>query len=106
MEGVAEKREQAPRVSFTFSLQLEEVRIGWGGLVLRSSSKEASVFRIVSRIETVLDEVVGFLINLFIYLFLAALGLRCCAWAFSTCGERGLLFVAVRSFSLRWLLFF
>ena len=30
-----------------------------------------------------------------IYLFLAALGLRCCAWAFSSCGEQGLLFVAV-----------
>ena len=34
------------------------------------------------------------LIYLF-YLFLAALGLRCCTWAFSSCGERGLLFVAV-----------
>ena len=34
--------------------------------------------------------------NLFIYLFLAALGLCCCARAFSSCGERGLLFVAVR----------
>ena len=34
--------------------------------------------------------------NKFIYLFLAALGLRCCARAFSTCGERGLLLVAVR----------
>ena len=33
---------------------------------------------------------------LFIYLFLAALGLRCCAQVFSSCGERGLLFVAVR----------
>ena len=33
------------------------------------------------------------------YLFLAALGLRCCAQAFSSCGERGLLFVVVR-----WLL--
>ena len=33
--------------------------------------------------------------NLFI-LFLAALGLRCCARAFSSCGERGLLFVVVR----------
>ena len=32
---------------------------------------------------------------LFIYLFMAALGLRCCAWAFSSCGEKGLLFVAV-----------
>ena len=27
--------------------------------------------------------------------FLAALGLRCCAWAFSSCGEQGLLFVVV-----------
>ena len=32
----------------------------------------------------------------FIYLFLAALGLHCCAWAFSSCSERGLLFIAVR----------
>ena len=31
----------------------------------------------------------------FVYLFLAALGLRCCVQAFSSCGERGLLFVAV-----------
>ena len=31
----------------------------------------------------------------FFFFFLAALGLRCCAWAFSNCGERGLLFVAV-----------
>ena len=34
----------------------------------------------------------------FIYLFLAALGLRCCARAFSSCGEQGLLFVEVRGF--------
>ena len=32
----------------------------------------------------------------FIYLFIAALGLCCCTWAFSSCGEQGLLFVAVR----------
>ena len=32
----------------------------------------------------------------FIYLFLAVLGLHCCARALSSCGERGLLFVAVR----------
>ena len=38
-----------------------------------------------------------FLINLFIYL-LAALGLRCCERAFCSCGERGLLFVAVCGF--------
>ena len=31
----------------------------------------------------------------FIYLFLAALGLCCCAQAFSSCGEQELLFIAV-----------
>ena len=36
-----------------------------------------------------------FFINLFIYLFLAAWGLCCCAQAFSSCSEQGLLFVAV-----------
>ena len=39
-----------------------------------------------------------FLINLFYFIFkkfLAALGLRCCVRAFSSCGEWGLLFVAV-----------
>ena len=35
-----------------------------------------------------------FFFNLF--LFLAALGLHCCVRAFSSCGERGLLFVGVR----------
>ena len=41
-----------------------------------------------------MDTVPSFLPS--IYLFLAALGLRCCARAFSSCSERGLLFVAVR----------
>ena len=36
-----------------------------------------------------------FFINLFIYLFLAVLGLRFCARAFSSCGERGPLLIAV-----------
>ena len=37
-----------------------------------------------------------FKINLFIYiLFLAALGLRCCTRALSSCGEQGLLFIVV-----------
>ena len=31
----------------------------------------------------------------FIYLFLAVLGLHCCAQAFSSCGKQGLLFVAL-----------
>ena len=36
-------------------------------------------------------------IKIFIYLFiLAALGLRCCTQAFSSCSEQGLLFVVVR----------
>ena len=30
------------------------------------------------------------------FFFLAALGLRCCTWVFSSCGEQGLLFTAVR----------
>ena len=37
-----------------------------------------------------------FKINFLIYLFLAALGLHCCTQAFSSHGEQGLLFVAVR----------
>ena len=32
----------------------------------------------------------------FFNLFLTVLGLRCCAQAFSSCGERELLFIAVR----------
>ena len=35
-------------------------------------------------------------IRLFIYLFLASLGLHCCTWALSSCGEQGPLFIAVR----------
>ena len=35
-------------------------------------------------------------VYLFIYLFMAVLGLRFCARAFSSCGERGPLFIAVR----------
>ena len=43
-------------------------------------------------------------IYLFIYLFMAALGLYCCVWAFSSSSKRGLLFVACIGFSLRWFL--
>ena len=32
----------------------------------------------------------------FFFFFLAALGLRCCAWAFPSCSEQGLLIVAAR----------
>ena len=37
-----------------------------------------------------------FFLNKFIYLFLAVLGLRFCARAFSSCGKWGPLFIAVR----------
>ena len=35
-------------------------------------------------------------IYLLIYLFMAVLGLHCCVRGFSSCGERGLLFLVVR----------
>ena len=36
-----------------------------------------------------------FLFLIYFYLFLAVMGLLCCVWAFFSCGEWGLLFVAV-----------
>ena len=33
---------------------------------------------------------------IYLYLFLAVLSLHCCTQAFSSCSERGLLFIAVR----------
>ena len=39
---------------------------------------------------------INFFKNYFIYLLLAALDLRCCARAFSSCGEWGPLFLVVR----------
>ena len=38
-------------------------------------------------------QMISFFLSFFF--FLAALGLCCCAWAFSSCGEPGLLFLAV-----------
>ena len=38
---------------------------------------------------------INLLIYLFIYLFMAALDLRCCERAFSSCSEQWLLFIAV-----------
>ena len=38
---------------------------------------------------------VFFCFSFFFFSFLAALGLRCCVRDFSSCGERGLLFVVV-----------
>ena len=36
----------------------------------------------------------------FFFFFGSVLGLCCCAWAFSSCGKQGLLFVAVRGLLL------
>ena len=47
-------------------------------------------FYSLSRIE------IKFFIFFNFFLFLVVLGLHCCAWAFSSCGERGLLFIVVR----------
>ena len=51
------------------------------------------------KFESVCSNIYIYFINLFIYLFyflaLAVLGFRCCVQAFSSCGEPGLLFVAV-----------
>ena len=55
--------------------------------------------RMSSSVRCLLRSLAHFLIYLFylfIYLFLAVLGLRFCVRAFSSCGERGLLFIAVR----------
>ena len=38
---------------------------------------------------------VCFIVGSFFFFFLAAFGLRCCTRAFSSCGRRGLLFIAV-----------
>ena len=45
-----------------------------------------------------------FFFNKFIYLFFGVLGLCYCAWAFSSCGEQGLLSLWCAGFSLQWLL--
>ena len=36
-----------------------------------------------------------YLLKIICYLFLVVLGLCCCPWAFSSCDEQGLLFIAV-----------
>ena len=43
-----------------------------------------------------------FILLVIINIYLAALGLRCCVCALSSCGEWGLLFVARRGLLLLW----
>ena len=42
----------------------------------------------------------------FFLVYLAALGLRCCSWVFSSCGEWGLFFIQCAGSSLWWFLLF
>ena len=53
-------------------------------------------YRILSRSSLCYTVGPCWLFCIYIYIFLAVLGLRCCARAFSSCRERELLFVAVR----------
>ena len=53
-------------------------------------------YLVTNRKVCILFSFIFIFIILFIYLFLAALGVHCCSWAFSSHGERGLLFVAAR----------
>ena len=58
-----------------------------------------SLSMIISRsIHVAANDVISFFFyqfSLFLFIFLAALGLCCCVPASSSCGERGLLFIAV-----------
>ena len=69
-----------------------------GQLYLNKIGKDKlqNFFLIFSYLLFLMVDYVYFLIYLFIYLFMAVLGLRFCARAFSSCGERGPLFIAVR----------
>ena len=57
------------------------------------------LFKVLGRLQYV-----TFFFFIFIYLFLAALHLRCCKQAFSSCGERGYSLLRCVGFSLQWLL--
>ena len=60
-------------------------------------AKEQGLSSCVARLrDQSLMPVSFFFFFFYFILFLAVLGLHCCAQAFSSCGERGLLFFAVR----------
>ena len=61
------------------------------GINLRYQRKCAISFKALFQLHII----IFFIKFIYVFLFLAALGLRCCVWAFSSCVERGLLFDAV-----------
>ena len=67
-------------------------------VLFHSSSPKvgSSVFGMVQLYAVFIFYFIYLFIHSFIHLFLAALGLHFCAWAFSSCSEQGLLFIAVR----------
>ena len=71
----------------------------WGCLSHEGPTGSCSVSLCIkrTRICCTAQENITFVFNNFlkIYLFLVMLGLCCCVWAFSSCGEKGLLFVVV-----------
>ena len=79
--------------TFAVSVNIKEAQI-WLHLEVRKVKRGREVFLTSSGNMQKAFKFFFFLIYLF--LFLAALGLRCCVLAFSSCGEQGLLFVAVR----------
>ena len=63
-----------------------------------SQDGDMKKFQMMKKIPKVFENNSFYIFNkfiYFIYLFLAALGLRCCVQASSSCGKWGLLFVAV-----------
>ena len=70
---------------FTFQEQNKGVR-AWISFALSLRTQRRKDIR---------DILLFFFLKLIIYLFMAVLGLRFCARAFSSCGERGPLFIAV-----------
>ena len=70
-----------------------DMKISWKNFTHISSFSPVVIFPCLF---SVLEHIYFYIyINLFIYLFLAELGLCCRARAFSSCGKRGLLFIEV-----------
>ena len=71
---------------------------GWGpgGAVHEVSVPFAMDLKLLWKLNSIFFKAYWIFLKFIYYLFLAVLGLRFCARAFSSCGERGPLFIAVR----------